>query len=150
MIELKAREDVAREAPLGPLVATHRNYNELIRRGLKTVYHVADDLNDNDASFGLRPMPGFDYFEFQIVGLPPPTGTVVWVMGMIDKMEIDAAVYLSLDDLKADIEKTMSGRFVTPATLLYNQTVADPISGLQTLIDMKEDAGFYLRQITLP
>lgn len=155
LIELKAREEVAREAPLSQLVASYKNHVKLIERGYKTVYNFDMDV-DEEATFGLGDLDVAGQIEFEIVGLPPPKGTRVWVMYFIDLGVIYPSVFNSLEELKADARRALEEGFRGGHAI--DEFVREAGDGYDSEIDemvmstKQREAyyGFYLKQITLP
>ena len=159
VIDLKARQIAAHEAPLGTLVQTQRSHVDLIQRGLKTVYNAHYRKPNDTASFGLADVRKTGLVEFEIVGLPPPKGTIVWVMSFESLGELNPSVFGSLDELKVETLSIIRGRnledyaiqhFVDDGAL--NET--DYEQEIQAMIEASDKYesyyGLHLRQITLP
>lgn len=100
-LEKQALQFTAYEAPLGEPIHGPEDYASLIRRGFKTFYTF------DDAGKTFVPMDfvrfGLGYSTpFEIVGLPPPRGTRVWLFVEISDdnfQETIVQVYSTKEDL---------------------------------------------------
>lgn len=100
-LEKQALQFTAHEAPLGKPINGPADYADLIRRGFKVLYTFDPREEEvfvprENVKFGL----GFGV-PFEIVGLPPPRGTRVWLFVEMDQSFPDTIVhvYPSKEDL---------------------------------------------------
>ena len=93
LVDIKAREYNKLQAPLSKIVSTHFDHTKLIKRGYKTIYSLK--WKTKKVIFGIQE----DMAPFQIMGLPPPEGTEVWlfIAKYARKPLID--VYATMEDM---------------------------------------------------
>lgn len=102
LLDLRARQYVAKQAPLGQVIHTFRDYANLIQRGFKTTYHMGVGEDYSEVQFGsLNCHEDQLMVNFDILGLPPPKGTTVWVLGDLNPVPFmeTPEIYMSYDDI---------------------------------------------------
>ena len=162
LIELKAREKVAREAPLGVLVPTYRKHAELIDRGFKSVYHV--NLENRVVSFGAS----LDDPTFEIIGLPSAKGTRVWIVGKwrLDNSNesLPTEVYESRAEVDIEVRNVVASDYNFGVLRSYyeaqydvypNDTLLDDIDDLiygnfRELLEVGRDEDYFAFEVELP
>ena len=92
LVDIKAREYNELQAPLSEIVSTHTDHAKLIKRGYKTVYSLD---KDDKVVFGLMRRMA----NFQMVGLPSPKGTEVWLLIAFTNNKPIIDVYASMGDM---------------------------------------------------
>lgn len=139
-LDKKALEFVSREAPLSVPVRTPAENAELIKRGFKTIYTVRFEeaelfIPSQSVRFGI-PDDGFE-FGMEIVGLPPPKGTRVWIIVDTnwDEGVPIAQVYSHREEL-IQAWNLESNRYITRLKKFFedeDDTLSDLLKGIMIL-----------------
>jgi len=168
LLDIKAREELQREAPLAQQFITREEHVKLIHRGFVTTYRF--NLNEDRSGAGRVEFGNFEADNddgqrtFMMVGLPPPKGTTVFVVTRMWRQDDTTGVYLSLAEIRASIDQYLEMKpeqllilrlersdYLLEYTIEVMGTYPDEEKeAVDAFMKNRDDGDFIILELTLP